>query len=387
MAQPPPQPSLLLRRQLLLLQLLLLLLLCAAPRPAAALSATPNVLFIAVDDLRPEHGVYGGAAVTPRVDAFAKTAMTFSRNYVQVGVCSPSRTSLLTGRYPDTTHITDLFHYFRTFGGPNATTLPETFRLAGHLTRGAGKIFHPGAASGAGLYKNCSGACGCGCGGYNDPPSWDGYQIPPSMARAPWNITDGQSWMALDEKSFPDSEHPDGQTAAFISAQLAAAGARPFFLAPGFLKPHLPFIFPKRFLDLYAGYDEVARDADPPANGPMARDSWTGWSEFRAYADIAALILADNLTEIIARPSNAMPRAKAVEVRRAYLAAVSYNDFVIGEVLDALTASGHDNDTTVVLWGDHVSVPENLHARTRARAHARAHTRTRARALARRRLQ
>ena len=332
---------------------LLALALSRSPRPAAALSATPNVLFIAVDDLRPEHGAFGGAALTPRVDAFAKTALTFTRNYVQVGVCSPSRTSLLTGRYPDTTHITDLWHYFRTFGGPNVTTLPEAFRLAGHATLGAGKIFHPGAASGAGLYPNCSGACGCACGGYNDPPSWDGYHIPPSMSRAPWNITYGSSWMALDENLYPDAEHPDGQTAAFISAQLAAAGERPFFLAPGFLKPHLPFIFPSRFLDLYANYDEIARDAAPPADGAMARDSWTAWSEFRAYADISALILADNLTGVIARPSNAMPRAKAVEVRRAYLAAVSYNDFVIGQVLDALTASGHDNDTTVVLWGDH----------------------------------
>jgi len=332
---------------------LVLLLLCGAAAPAAALSATPNVLFIAVDDLRPEHGVFGGAAVTPRVDAFARSALTFARNMVQIGVCSPSRTSLLTGRYPDVTHITDLYHYFRTFGGPNVTTLPEAFRLAGHVTRGAGKIFHPGAASGAGLYKNCSGACGCGCGGYNDPPSWDGYLIPPAMALPPWSVVDGPSWTALDEATHPDASHPDGQTAAFISAQLAAAGGRPFFLAPGFLKPHLPFIFPSRFLDLYAGYDSVARDADPPADGPMARDSWTSWSEFRNYNDIAALILADNLTDALRRPSNAMPRAKAVEVRRAYLAAVSFNDACVGAVLDALTASGHDNDTTVVLWGDH----------------------------------
>jgi len=68
-----------------------------------------SVLFIAVDDLRPEHGVYGGHALTPNIDAFAKTALVFNRNYVQIGVCSPSRASLLTGRYPDTTHINDLW--------------------------------------------------------------------------------------------------------------------------------------------------------------------------------------------------------------------------------------------------------------------------------------
>jgi len=330
-----------------------LLALAALARGAAALSATPNVLFIAVDDLRPEHGVYGGAAVTPRIDAFARTALTFTRNMVQVGVCSPSRAVVLTGRYPDVTHITDLWHYFRTDGGPNVTTLPEAFRLAGHVTRGAGKIFHPGHASGAGEYKGCAGACGCGCGGYNDPPSWDDYLIPPSSAVPPWSVVYGPSWTALDEATHPVSTHPDAQIAAYISAQLAAAGGRPFFLAPGFMKPHLPFIFPASYLDLYAGYDDVAADAEPPADGPMARDSWTAWSEFSSYADVAALIVADNLTDVIKSPSNALPRAKAVEVRRAYLAAVSFNDACVGAVLDALTASGHDNDTTVVLWGDH----------------------------------
>ena len=107
--------------------------------------ARSNVLFIAVDDLRPEHGVFGGAAVTPRIDAFAKTATTFHANYVQLAVCSPTRTSLLTGRYPDTTHINDLYKYFRA-EGCNVTTLPQAFREAGYSTIGAGKIFHPGHA-------------------------------------------------------------------------------------------------------------------------------------------------------------------------------------------------------------------------------------------------
>ena len=83
-------------------------------RPSAlmlcyATALAKSVLFIAVDDLRPEHGVYGGHALTPNIDAFAKTALVFNRNYVQIGVCSPSRASLLTGRYPDTTHINDLW--------------------------------------------------------------------------------------------------------------------------------------------------------------------------------------------------------------------------------------------------------------------------------------
>ena len=238
---------------------------------ATAAVPTSNVLFIAVDDLRPEHGVYGGAAVTPRIDAFAKTATTFLRNYVQLAVCSPTRTSLLTGRYPDTTHISDLYKYFRS-EGCNVTTLPEAFRQAGAVTVGAGKIFHPGHASGAGLYPN--GGCS-GCGGYNDPPSWDQYSLPTSSALYPWNITDGNSSYSLPEAEYPDALHPDGQTAAFIIAQLraqAAAGTgRPFFLAPGFLKPHLPFIFPSRFLDPYSNYSELAQDDTSSRTQPTQR--------------------------------------------------------------------------------------------------------------------
>ena len=315
---------------------------------AAATSPTPNVLFIAVDDLRPEHGAFGGRAVTPHIDAFAKTAARFGSNYVQVGVCSPSRASLLTGRYPDTTHVTDLWHYFRDIGA-NYTTLPQRFLREGYLTRGAGKIFHPGHASGAGDFPD-GGPCGAGCEGNNDPPSWDGYQVPPSSSLPPWSLVYNLSWYALDEGEFPVAEHPDAQSADYIIAQLRA-GSPPFFLAPGFLKPHLPFIFPAPFLDLYSNYSEIAADADPPTGGAIRE--WTAWGELRSYEDVAALIVADNLTEALETPCNCMPRAKAIELRRAYFAATSFNDAMVGRVLDALTAEGHDNDTVVVLFGDH----------------------------------
>ena len=319
---------------------------CAAP-------LTTNVLFIAVDDLRPEHGVFGGAALTPRIDAFAKTATTFLRNYVQLAVCSPTRTSLLTGRYPDTTHISDLYKYFRT-EGCNVTTLPQAFRLAGAVTIGAGKIFHPGHASGAGLYPD-GGGCS-GCGGYNDPPSWDAYSIPASSALYPWNVTDGNSSYPLPEAEYPDALHPDGQTAAYIIAQLrahAAAGTgRPFFLAPGFLKPHLPFIFPSRFLEPYANYSELAQDEAPVSAAPAPPLAFTGWGELRNYADIAQLIAADGIN--LSTPATAiMPQQKAIELRRRYLAATSYNDALVGQVLDALEESGLKNNTVIVLWGDH----------------------------------
>jgi iduronate 2-sulfatase len=324
----------------------------AAASPAAAAEpppVAPNVLFIAVDDLRPEHGAFGGQALTPNIDAFARTALAFPRNYVQIGVCSPSRTSLLTGRYPDTTHITDLWHYFRDVGC-NVTTLPQAFKRAGYAVAGGGKIFHPGHASGAGDYP---GGGGCpGCNGYNDPPSWDAYFLPPASAVYPWNATDAFSSLPLPD-NVTDAAHPDGQTAGWAAGWLAqhaaTAPGTPFFLAPGFLKPHLPFIAPQRFFDLYANYTALAADDDPAADeAPL---SWTGWSELVSYADIAAIVKADNIS--LAAPSNAMPAAKALELRRAYFAAVSFNDALVGQVLAALTASGFAGNTTVVLWGDH----------------------------------
>jgi arylsulfatase A-like enzyme len=334
--------------------------------PVSGAPALTNVLFIAVDDLRPEHGVFGGAAVTPRIDAFASTAAVFPRNYVQLAVCSPTRTSLLTGRYPDTTHITDLFKYFRS-EGCNVTTLPQAFRDAGYLTVGAGKIFHPGHASGAGLYPD--GGCP-GCGGYNDPPSWDAYSIPSSGNTYPWNITYGLSSYSLPEEKYPDAIHPDGQTAAYIVAQLralASAGTgQPFFFAPGFLKPHLPFIFPSRFLSLYENYTELAPDAAPVNAGPAPTLAFNGWGELKLYTDIMALIKQGNIN--VSSPQTAiMPPEKALELRRAYFAATSFNDNLVGQLLDALDETGLSANTTVVLWGDH---GENQYASARTQTAA-----------------
>jgi iduronate 2-sulfatase len=267
-----------------------------------AIAEQKSVLFIAVDDLRPEHGVYGGRALTPNIDEFAKTATVFNRNYVQIGVCSPSRTSLLTGRYPDTTHVTDLWyvctlfttesrvlcrdgcvnlaafifrHYFRE-SGCNVTTLPQAFLNQGFFTRGSSKIFHPGHASGAGDNRS-SYPCGPSCSGYNDPPSWGGYFEPPSQMLSPWNITNGLSWMALNETEYPVEMHPDVQSAMHIAGLISSLAntTTPFFLAAGTLKPHLPFIFPARFLEPYVNYDELAADAAAASDEAIA--SWTAW--------------------------------------------------------------------------------------------------------------
>lgn len=178
--------------------------------------------------------------------------------------------------------------------------------------------------------------------------------MPPSNNIAPWNATIGVSWTALNESEVPDAVHPDAQTAAYITGLLkgAAASGRPFFLAPGFYKPHLPWIFPSRFLSLYSNMTTLAQDFSPP-QPPMANASWTAWAELSTYLDVAATILENNLEFEILAPSNAMPPAKALELRKAYFAATSFNDAMVGQVLDALAATGLDKNTTVVLFGDH----------------------------------
>jgi iduronate 2-sulfatase len=150
--------------------------------------------------------------------------------------------------------------------------------------------------------------------------------------------------------------HPDGQTAAYMVAQLRALASsgtgQPFFFAPGFLKPHLPFIFPSRFLSLYDNYTDLAPDAAPVDAGPAPLLAFNAWGELKSYTDIAAVIKQGDIN--ISSPQTAiMPPKKALELRRAYLAATSFNDELVGQLLDALDETGLSANTTVVLWGDH----------------------------------
>lgn len=158
------------------------------------------------------------------------------------------------------------------------TTLPQAFQEAGYTTRGSSKIFHPGHASGLGDDWS-SAPCGPSCSGYHDPPSWGGYFEPPSQSLYPWNLTDGPSWLALNETEYPIDTHPDVQSALHVAGLLAslANSTTPFFLAAGTLKPHLPFIFPARFLEPYMQYNETATDASAATNEAIA--SWTSWGE------------------------------------------------------------------------------------------------------------
>ena len=174
------------------------LLLAIAVVSIGLVSARKNILFIASDDLRPNLGVYDGVnsdifdspnMVTPNIDKLAEKSILFERAYVQYALCSPSRSSLLTGRRPDTTHITDLESYFRTIGG-NFTTIPQFFKNNGYKAINVGKIFHHGLA-----------ASGPGTG--NDDVSWTDNEIYQAKSSSYYSGSHDRSWEAVSSDELP----------------------------------------------------------------------------------------------------------------------------------------------------------------------------------------
>jgi len=306
---------------------------CAAE--AARTPCTYNVLFVAVDDLRPQLGCYGVQDMrTPAMDALAARGTLFCRAYCQQAVCSPSRTSLLTGRRPDTTKVYDLQTHFRP-QLPDVVTLPQHFKQHGYHARSLSKIYHPG---------------------FDDPPSWSvpawfprvqQYGDPEDLAalakarakaraegRNPRDVR-GRSWEAPD---VADDALPDGETASKAIEVLREFKDKRFFLAVGFLKPHLPFVAPKKYYDMYPPEKvKLADNPNPPQDVPPI--ALHNWQELRAYSDIPK--------------EGALPKEKAGELVRGYYAATTYTDAQLGRVLAELEALGLKDNTIVVLWGDH----------------------------------
>lgn len=294
---------------------------------AAAQTKRPNVLFFAVDDLRPELGCYGASHIkSPNLDRLAKQGMVFDRAYVQQAVCSPSRTSLLTGARPDTTKVWDLVTHFRK-AMPNVVTLPQLFKQNGYFVQGMGKLFH---------------------GGYDDEPSWSvPWQTPdaPTYARAQEQARKGgnakqKNGPAFEAGEVADNFYKDGQTAdlAVKTLQEVKKKAEPFFLAVGFSKPHLPFVSPKKYWDLY---DPATIKLAPNPYHPKDASEYalTSSGELRNYRGMPA--------------DGPVPDELARTLKHGYYAAVSYTDAQIGKVLDELDRQGLRQNTIVVLWGDH----------------------------------
>lgn len=302
---------------------------CGQENETSAAGPRTNVLLLLVDDLRPELGAYGHEEmVTPSIDRLAATGLTFRRAYVHQAVCAPSRISLLTSLRPDST---DAHHYATKLREvlPDAVTLPGHFKNHGYTTVGVrGKIFHH-AEDGTGAWSR--GPIQVEGGGHGR-----GYLTEAAIAKSK---NSGQG-PPFESPVVPDTAYEDGKVASRAVEQLRRLkkGPRPFFLAVGFKKPHLPFNAPQKYWDFYPR-DEVQLPANysPPENAP--RWALTNYGELRNYADIPA--------------QGPVPRTTAISLIRGYRASVSYIDAQVGRVLDALAENGLRENTVVVLWGDH----------------------------------
>ena len=297
-----------------------------------------NVLFLVSDDLRPQLGSYNGKYApssvhprmhTPNLDKLASKSLLLKRAYVQQAICAASRTSFLTGRRPDTTHVYDLVTYWRDVGG-DFTTIPQYFKNNGYTSAGMGKIFHPGDAS-----------------NNDDPVSWS---LPYFQPKNTWETME-HSWLAVPDDQLANKPLGDAQIATQAITTLrqlapaAKSGDKPFFLAVGFQRPHLPFVFPASVLKHYPPDSVKLPDNDyAPVN--MPRIAWANYGEIRKYHDIFAL----NLT---GRPNTTMPDQVVKDLRRAYYSAVTYVDELIGTILDELERLGVANDTVISFIGDH----------------------------------
>lgn len=324
--------------------------------PLTALQAAankPNVLFIAVDDLRPELGCYGNKVVkTPNIDRIAARGIVFNHAYCQQAVCSPSRTSLLTGRRPDATKVWDLETHFRV-ALPDAITLPQHFKMNGYHCAALSKIYHKGFEDGRSWNEPHWYPSGLAVD--TDAVDWTkqiktrhdvsvteySKEVSPDKNAKPAKvIKEGKAGPAFSVSDKTDDELPDGATAAEAVKRLHALKSEqgPFFLAVGFLKPHLPFVAPKKYWDLYDP-DKIPL----PAIGHLP----TGAPDFAGH----------NNSELHNYPGvpkeNPIPADFAKTLRHGYYACISYTDAQIGRVLDALEKEGLAENTVIVLWGDH----------------------------------
>ena len=314
---------------------------------AGAAADRPNVLLICVDDLKPLLGCYGAPVIeSPNIDRVAARGTLFESAYCNQAVCAPSRNALMTGLRPTTLGIYDLGTNFRA-ASPDAVTLAQAFARAGYRTEAMGKIMH------------------VGHGNHEDAASWTvphwrppgggpagGYALEKNRAagatreearfgNARGGIDKLPRGAATECADVPDNAYADGQIADEAVRRLQAAAAKPgesFFLAAGFMKPHLPFVAPKKYWDLYERNTFPPHPITRPPEG--APDfAPTTWGELRQYSDIPE---TGPLTPELQR-----------ELIHGYHAATSYMDAQLGRVIAELDRTGLAGNTIIVLWGDH----------------------------------
>jgi arylsulfatase A-like enzyme len=291
----------------------------------------PNVLVIAIDDLRDELGCYGAAHIrSSNIDAVAARGVRFDRAYCQYAVCGPSRASVFSGLRPDSTGVTSNKFHFRD-RNPDIVALPQLFKKHGYYTRGLGKILH---------------------NNMDDPPSWsepyffgeprvyasDQYagQVPGIDGIHEKNL----QLPVLESADVDDDAYIDGTIADQAIKTIRKAGEldQPFMLMIGFHKPHSPFNAPKKYWDLYSRETiQLAPNPFPPTDAPPF--ALNDWRYLRGFKDMPK--------------EGLMPDDLARQVKHAYYACISYIDAQVGKLLSELKSIGATDNTIVVIWSDH----------------------------------
>lgn len=284
----------------------------------------PNVLFIAVDDMRVELRCYGDTpALTPHIDQLANRGVLFNRAYCQQAVCNPSRASMLTGRRPDSLRIWDLPTHFRE-RFPDIVTLPQHFKNNGYFTQNIGKIFHNWRQEIHGDPMSWSVPAVMHYARHGDDEPIVEGRLPPNTAKAP----------RCENRDVPDDAYFDGRIAKLAVKALREVKGKPFFLAVGFWKPHLPFNPPRRFWELYDRAQlSLPTHPEPPIGGPK--------------------IALHNGRELLGEQGRKLSDDEILELRHGYYADISYVDAQIGRVLDELDRLELTEKTIVVFWSDH----------------------------------
>ena len=299
-----------------------------------------NVLFIVVDDLRTQLGCYGMPWVkSPNIDRLAEASLLFERAYCQQAICSPSRCSVLSGCRPDTTGIYDLATPLRK-AMPDVLTLPEHFKANGYETVSIGKVYHHATDDLQGWSKAPFQSTGDWKGrGYLTDESLEAIARCDREQEAQGSSRRGLG-PAFEAADVPDDAYHDGKDALAAIHELQSLSSldRPFFLALGFHKPHLPFNAPKRYWDLYEPEAiPLAENAFEPAG--VTRFSLTNYGELRGYFGIPK--------------DGDIPEDLARKLIHGYCACVSYMDAQLGKVLDEVKRLGLWDNTAIVFWGDH----------------------------------
>ncbi|WKN42818.1 sulfatase [Tunicatimonas pelagia] len=292
-----------------------------------------NVLFIAIDDLRPQLGCYGETQIiSPHIDRLASQSLMLTRAYVQQAVCAPSRNGVMTGLRPDAIGIYDLGTFFRD-SVPNVVTLPQHFKNNGYQSESIGKIYHRGH------------------GNRDDSLSWSRESWVPSrrtleaepIRRGDTVGLEG-SYPQINGKripyyatSVPEEQLADNRSVNYAMERLKALQDTTFFMAVGLVKPHLPFVAPQRYWDRYDSTDLIIPNRMAPHGSPEF--SLANFGELRKYHDIP--------------PEGYLSGEKSRNLIHGYYASVTYIDDLVGQLLNKLNELNLAENTIVVLWGDH----------------------------------